>query len=172
MTVAMLRDEPYATEHSASVARGMEQGKMPKSLSGLVRWFVANLGNELPDRLHTTAVWHDRVSPAERESGVQPVGGSLIGSHDYAGIFRLIVESEGASVTDDDGYYLFPIRRALAQMRHRRPLMARFLVRLGMCEGDWRAVATALGYPDEFIEVYTQAALVTLWKLTFDRTTA
>jgi hypothetical protein len=50
--------------------------------------------------------------------------------------------------------------------------MARFLFQLGMCDGDWRSVATALGYPLEIVEVYAEEALRRLWMDTYDRTTA
>ena len=165
-----VRDTPYQREHYASLGRGMERGKMPRTLPGLMRWYIVALAQELPERLHKAEPWHDMVSAAERDAGLRPVGGSHLGAPAYAGGFRLIIEAS-SSVTDEDGYYLYPVRAALGRLSRRRPFMARFLFRVGQCEGDWQAVADALGYPDEMVETYTHAALVLLWQQTYDRTT-
>lgn len=169
MTALALRDQSYIVEHQESSARRAERGKMPKTLTGLVRWFVPALSDELPERLHIHEPWRDQVTAHERQNGTYPTGGSRLGSLAYAGSFRLMLEA-GASITDEDGYYLFPIRAALSRLYRRKPLMARFLFSLGLAEGDWRSVATSLGYPLEMMEVYTEGALRALWMETWDRT--
>lgn len=165
-----LRDEPYVTEHRSSVSRGMERGKQPRTLSGLLHWFIGRLREETPDKLHRSELWRDQVSAAEREHGIHPVGGSHLGSLAYSGAFRALLEGS-PSMTDADGYYVFPVRSALSRIHRRRPLMARFLFAIGMAEGDWQMVATAMGYPDEMVEVYAEASLRKLWEETYDRST-
>ena len=169
MTLAM-RDEPYTDAHRSSVARGMERGKMPRTLAGLVHWFVVKLREETPDKLHRSELWRDQVSVGEREHGIQPVGGSHLGSLAYSGAFRALLEGS-PSALDEDGFYRLPVRAALSRIERRRPLMARFLFAIGMAEGDWRKVADTMGYPLEMVEVYAEASLARLWRETYDRST-
>lgn len=170
MTLAM-RDQPYIGEHYASASRRMERGKMPKSLAGLVHWYVTALSEELPERLHKAEPWHDQVSAHERDEGIRPVGGSHLGSPAYSGGFRLILEA-GASVTDEDGYYVYPVRAALSRMHRRWALMARNLFALGMAGGDVARVADSKpGWALEEFEVYIEESLRRLWLTTHDRTT-
>lgn len=161
MTVAM---------HERSVARRAEQGKMPQTLTGLLRWFLMALSAETPERLHKGGeVWRDFVTTHELGEGVRAQGGSHLGSPALADAFRRITEGSPSQI-DEDGYYHFPVRAALSRMARRHPFMARFLVRLGQTEGDWRSVADALGYEHEFMEVYAETALRRLWRSTYDRT--
>ena len=141
---------------------------MPKTLDGLLRWFVVRFAQETPEKLHVVEVWHDRLTNQEREEGKALVGGSLIGTHAFAAEFRLILEAP-ASVTDEDGYYLFPIRDALARLHRRWPFMARYLFRVGQVEGDWKRVADDLHWVHEAMEIYVAAALERLWRDTYDR---
>ena len=169
MTLAM-RDEPYTDAHRTSVARGMERGKMPRTLAGLVHWFVIGMRAETPEKLHRSELWRDQVTVGEREVGIQPVGGSHLGSLAYSAGFRAILEGS-PSALDEDGYYRSPIRAALSRIERRQPLMARILFAISMAEGDWRKVADTLGYPDEMVEVYAEAALRKLWNETHERST-
>ena len=169
MTLAM-RDEPYTVEHRSSVARGMERGKMPRTLAGLLHWYITRLREETPEKLHRSELWRDQVTAAEREHGIQPVGGSHLGSLAYSGAFRALLECS-PSALDEDGFYRLPIRAALSRIERRRPIMARFLFAIGMAEGDWRKVADAMGYPDEMVEVYAEASLRKLWLETYERST-
>jgi hypothetical protein len=164
------RDQPHLIEHQVSVERSMGRGRMPRTLAGLLHWFVIRLREETPDKLHRSELWRDQVSAGERDVGLQPVGGSHLGSLAYSGAFRALLEGS-PSQTDADGYYVFPVRSALSRIHRRRPLMARFLFAIGMAEGDWQSVAAAMGYPDEMVEVYAEASLRSLWEQTYDRST-
>ena len=164
------RELAHIGEHDDSIARRLERGKMPKTLDGLVRWFVQRFEEETPERLHIDETWHDKVSGHEREEGVQSVGGSLLGSLAYSGAFKLILEAS-PSKTDEDGYYLFPLRSALSRVERRRPFMVRYLCRLGLAQGDWRRVADDLGWVHEVMEVYIEEALRRVWRETYERTT-
>jgi len=144
---------------------------MPQTLKGLLRWYVHAFDTETPERLHKGEVWRDHVTVSEMDEGVQAKGGSHLGSPALADGFRRVLEGS-ASQIDEDGYYRYPIRAALSRLSRRKPFMAQFLVRLAMCEGDWRSVADALGFPHEFVETYAEAALRRLWRTTYDRTLA
>ena len=168
MTVSLRA--PYQTDYARSVSRGMERGKMPQTLEGLLRWYVVRIGEELPDRLHRNEVWHDRVSTSEMGDGIQAQGGSHLGAPAWASLFRRLLEGSPSQV-DEDGYYTFPITAALSRMERRHPLMTRCLFRLAMSKGDWQSLADSMGYPHEFMAVYTEAALQRLWRTTYDKVT-
>lgn len=161
---------PYRREHEAATVRRMERGRMPRTLSGLLHWYTQALALELPDRTHKREVWRDSVSTHELEQGTQPTGGSHLGTPAWSGLFRAFIEGS-ESRTDEDGYYLFPVRSALCRLSRRWPATASYLFRVGMSEGDWRTTATALGYSLEIMEVFTEEALRKLWLQHYDRTT-
>lgn len=160
---------PHQQDHRRSVERKAEQGKMPQTLSGLLRWYVGAFDAETPERLHKGEVWRDRVSTAEMGEGVQPTGGSHLGSPALADRFRRVTEGSESQI-DEDGYYLFPVRAALSRLKRRRPLTVAILSRVAMCEGDWRAVADAIEYDHEVMELFLERALANLWRTTYDRT--
>ena len=176
-------ERTYAPDHDASLSRRMERGKMPRTLTGLVAWYMALCSDELPDRLHKGELWHDQDSIRHREfdgrhsrglgCACQPdrvfgVGGSVLGTPAWSGLFRARLEGS-PSMIDEDGMYRFPIAAALSRLHRRRPLMARNLVSLAMASGDWRVLATAGGWPLEMYEDYIEAALRCLWAGTYDR---
>ena len=169
MTLAV-RDEPHKDAHRDSMARGMERGKMPKTLPGLLNWYIVAIRAETPERLHTREPWHDRVSTHEREEGASEQGGSRLGTLAWAGSFRQLLEGSPSAI-DEDGFYLTPIRSALSRLTRRSPLMARYLFAVAQAEGDWQRVADDLGYPHELVEAFTDAALRRLWLSTYERTT-
>ncbi len=51
MTLAV-PDAPHRGVHDASMAQRMERGRMPKTLSGLLYWYITAIREETPDRLH------------------------------------------------------------------------------------------------------------------------
>ena len=113
---------PYRRDHEASVQARMERAPMPKDLPGLLRWFADEWSPEIPDQLHTSAIWRDRVNAREAAEGIKPLGGSLIGSLAYDDDFRRRLEN-GPSEVDhqdetDDGrvYFRRPLAAALARI--------------------------------------------------------
>jgi hypothetical protein len=152
----------FARDHDSSVMRKAERGVMPKGIDGLVHWYIGALSEELPDRLHKGELWHDGVSPSEREEGVRPQGGSLLGTPAWDGTFRALLEGSPSTI-DEDGYYRFPVHAALSRMTRREAWMAQDLWELARREGDWRGMAKAcLCHPQRF-EVYITEALRRLW---------
>ena len=153
---------PHAAEHEASLSARMERGRMPKSIECLLVWYLPLARDEVPERLHKAELWHDTVSIGERENGIAPSGGSLLGTPAWAGTMRLRLEAS-PSMTDEDGYYRFPIEAALSRLSRRWPFMARALRALAKNGGDWRSLATAMSFPDEVMEVFVREALIRLW---------
>jgi len=164
-----VRGQPHAGDHEVSIARRMAQGKQPRTLGGLLAWYDRAIRAETPEKLHIMEPWHDRVSQHELGEGVQPVGGSHLGTLAYSGSFRTLLESS-PSAADEDGYYFTPVRSALSRIFRRRPLMASFLFRLTQAGGDWKRIADDLRYPHEILEVYTEACLRQLWREYAERT--
>lgn len=156
--------EPYVKDHERSVARRMERGgSMPRSLEGLIAWYIGEVADELPERLHKGEVWSDRVSLYERSEGIRAQGGSALGSPAYSGGMRLRLEAP-ATIVDEDGSFLHPMRAALEEMRrngHR--FLAGNLHRLAQREGDWRGLADAKGWEHEEMAFYLQKGLEKLW---------
>lgn len=132
---------PYAAEERESRERAWNKGKEPRGLGGLLHWYEEEWTSEVPDRLHTSAIWQD--------DGL----GSAIGSPAWSDPFRRYLE-HSARELDEDGYFLRPVHAALADMSHRQPLIARLLLRLA-----WA------GFTVDGVELVGEGALPTEYKL-------
>ena len=133
----------------------MVRDRPPAGLGGLLRWYAKVMEDETPDRLHIIGVEWDQG------------GGSLLGTPRWSPAFRsLVYACDGAvSATNEDGDYIWPCRAAIARMmRKRKPLHARWLVRLSQAGYDWRKLAVAQNQPDEYAEDITLRALELLWR--------
>ena len=160
------------SRHRASIAARMAPPK------DLLAWYLAEYRDELPERLHGRGVWADRATEHEREAGIRPTGGSLLGTPAYAEGFRRLLEDHPKAIEyaehdgqrTSEGHYRTPLRAALADLAgHRRseadfPFMARFLYRLAYLDGDWQRAASSLGVRREVARVYMHAALYQLWR--------
>lgn len=158
-------------EHAASLARRAERPR------NLLLWFLEAFRAECPAELHAGGVWRDRVSAGEAEDGIQPVGGSLLGSPRLEEGFRRFIE-DGAFVTeraeleghqDHAPHYVTPLRAALARLAGRGPdadprvFMSRVLYRTALLDGDWPAACASMGIIEPVAGVYIQEALRRLW---------
>lgn len=161
--------EPYRADHEASLAARMERGKPPATLGALLAWFTGLLADEVPMALHRHDLWRDRVSLAELEAGVKAQGGSVLGSPDWAGMFRAYI-SGSPSMVDEDGYYVFPLRAALSRMSRRDSDRSVRLCQLALASGDHEALALRLGVPLDIMEGYLRDALPRLWRGTYEQT--
>ncbi|MBX3031927.1 MAG: hypothetical protein KF809_17405 [Chloroflexi bacterium] len=149
-------ETPHWRDHERSVERGLSRGVQPKGLPALLAWFREVSEGELPTAIHKAGVWRDHGPDAE--------GGSKLGTPASSDAFRRLTEGTSSQL-DGDGCYLFPLRAALERMaRTGRPLTARALYRLALHQGDWRALADQLSYPDEFMELYIERALFHCWR--------
>lgn len=146
---------PYARDHERSLEARMSKGVMPKGLEQLVTWFRGVCADELPVALHRQGVWRDHGPHAE--------GGSHLGSPAPTDAFRRFLEGVPWQ-TDEDGYYLHPLRAALDRMSRRYPLMARHLFALALLDGDWRRHSDNIAWQREETSVYIEEALRRLWR--------
>ena len=138
-----LRDTPYASEHRSSVEAGMERGRKPEGLDALIAWFMDGYREENPPRIHRS----------DLDDGGVP---------DLAGEFRRYIDAP--SSIDDDGYYVTPIRAAMARLeREGKPLMARTLFQLAQCDGNWVLLSQRLDWPLYYCGKHLERALGILW---------
>lgn len=151
--------------------RMAQQAQMPKTLEGLIRWFQGEVKMEMPDNLHTQAIWRDRVSKVELRAGQKPVGSSDTGSLAYDDEFRRILENGpsqvdlGDKTVDGRVYFVRPIAAAISRMgRNGHPLTARMLLRLSAAGFDERKVMPLYTTHREVWEVYLREALIRLWR--------
>ena len=165
------RDTPYDVEHRASLSR---KAAPPKNLLG---WFLEAFRAELPEKIHSSDVWRDRVSEDEARNGIQAVGGSLLGSPRTHDTFRRYIEDSPFSTEvaeyeghkDTTGHYAFPLRAALARLAGRGretdvyPFMARALHRTALLDGDYDEACRSLGICEPVRQVYIEEALRRLW---------
>jgi len=165
------RDVPYAGEHSASLTK---KAAPPKNL---LAWFVEAFRAEMPEQIHTSDVWRDRVSGDEAKNGVKAVGGSLLGSPRTDDTFRRYIEdspftteiAEYEGHKDRDAHYAFPLRAALVRLAGRGRatdpyvFMALTLYRIALRDGDYQGACASLGICEPVREVYIGEALRRLW---------
>lgn len=163
---------PYAAEAQDRKARLMAP---PKDLLG---WFLRAYREEMPDRIHGAGVWRDQVNGGERQNGINPVGGSLIGTPQADAHFRLLTEAspftteiaEYEGHKDRGAHYTFPLRAALARLAGREPVTGRYgfmaaaLLATARLDGDWDRALVFLGvHPEPVRRVYIETALRTLY---------
>jgi hypothetical protein len=166
-------ERPFRVDHELRNAElAVTRAAMPKDLPALLRWFEELWALEIPEELHSSAIWRDRVSPSELKAGVRPVGSSETGALAYADEFRRRLENGPSEVDGADPatagsgrvYYARPIAAALSRIsRKGKPLMARTLIAIGLAGFDWRAVADRGSWPHEMFEVYARESLIRLW---------
>lgn len=139
------RDRPYEPEHRESLVRKQQPPK------NLLAWFLEQFRAELPEKIHASDVWRDRVNEDEARNGIQAVGGSLLGTPRTHDTFRRYIEdspfatevAEYEGHKDRDGHYAFPLRAALARLSGRGPdhasypFLARMLYRVALMDGDY-----------------------------------
>jgi len=136
----------------------------PKGLRELLAWFLHEWALEVPSAVHVPGVWRDYVRWDEDRKAV---GGSLMGAPALADPFRRYTENS-PSETDDDGYYMRPMHKAIAQLCGRHPgtkewWMARYLFRVALGHGDLVTVGARSGLHALAVDTYTEAALYRLW---------
>lgn len=177
MTIAMQgrerREPPHRLEHDVRNAElSVTRATMPKDLHGLLRWYEELWRLEVPDELHSAAIWRDRVSPGELANGVSPVGSSETGALAYADEFRRRLENSPSETDGRDPetatsgrvYYARPVAAALGRIsRQGKPFMARTLIAVGLAAFEWRVVADRGSWPHEMFEVYLRESLIRLW---------
>lgn len=169
MSIAARREAlglPYQPDHAVSVARSLERGVRPRTLSALMAWFLAEWQRELPDRIHEHSVWRGYAS-ANETPAPGTLGGSLSGSPAWTDPFRRFIENSPHEL-DGDGFYSRPMRAALASIAGRDPnsdsaYKARYLWTLGASGGNWRGVAERALIPYPLQGDVTEGLLGLMW---------
>jgi hypothetical protein len=165
------RDTPYHVEHRASLTR---KAQPPKNL---LAWFLEQFRAEMPEKIHASDVWRDRVTEDEAKNGIQAVGGSLLGTPRTNDTFRRYIEdspfatevAEYEGSKDRNGHYAFPLRAAMARLAGRGrdtdpyPFMARVLHRTALRDGDYEGACASMGIPAPVRLIYVEEALRRLW---------
>lgn len=176
MTLRRDPERPYVEQNRASLER---KAQPPKDL---LAWFLHEFREETPARIHARGVWHDRVSHDEKESGIVPGGGSLLGAPSENDGFWFYLYGDGteietARITDhgvmtDVRAYRMPVRAALRRLGGRgkddapSPFMSRTLYRIGLMAGDVQAACDSMRIePVAIREVYVREALRRLWRV-------
>lgn len=96
-------------------------------------------------------------------------GGSAIGSPDDGGEFQALIYGS-PSQTDEDGSYVRPLHRAIAELhRNGWQLTAGMFFALAAAGYDWRAIAERGHWAEEPFAIYLEAALGELWRKTIPR---
>ena len=134
--------------------RALSRGE-PRTLPELVAWFREALDSETPMTLHKGEVW--------RDYGQHASGGSLLGTPAWSEPFRRFIAGSEHE-TDVEGYFIRPLRAALARFRRQHPLTSRHLVRLALAQGDLDRHAANIGWSLEEVEMFMSRALFLLWK--------
>jgi hypothetical protein len=165
------RDTPYRVEHQRSLHH---KAQPPKNL---LAWFLEQFRAEMPEKIHASDVWRDRVTEDEARNGISAVGGSLLGSPRTNDTFRRYIEdspfatevAEYEGSKDRNGHYAFPLRAALARLAGRGPddapypFMARALYRTALRDGDFDGACASLGICEPVRQPYIEDALRRLW---------
>jgi len=159
-------ESPHRPEYEASERRAMSRGIRPKSLGGLMSWFLAEWQRELPDRMHVHSVWRGYASANETPPPGH-LGGSLSGAPAWTDPFRRLLENRPGEL-DRDGYFIRPMRAAIAHIAGRDArsdgaYCALYLWSLGCAGGDWRGVAAGARVPWAVQGVVTEHVLGMAW---------
>jgi hypothetical protein len=147
----------------------------PKDLLG---WALELYRTDMTVRMHTREVWSDKVNGDERRSGIQPVGGSHLGSPQESPALRAIIEGDyfRTVIPEYEGHreigkaYATPLLAALARVagrghpREPYPFMARVLHRTFERDGDWDAACASMGIIEPVRRPYIEAALHRLYE--------
>lgn len=187
-------ETPYQRDHEASLQRRMTKGQMPKDLPDLLRWFDAGWGDETPPALHRAEVYHAEKQDQDKRGAcrcdhtplhtngcchsvdgapLHPLGGyeaiprdragSALGTRAHTDAFKRLLE-RWAQETDEDGYYVRPMRAAIGRLARSHPMTARALFALAMSGFRWRDLAERGHWEQEMFRVYIAEALRMLWR--------
>lgn len=177
---AKATDRPHLDAYWRSKDR--RRADPPTNVDGLVAWFREQWELEMPDRLHARGVWSDSVTSRERQEGIQPQGGSLLGSPPLSGGMRQRLEGT-AYAKDDDGDLIRPLAASLAALRRERRYGHDAVMAVAYSWWDWRSLIGRTFYrterdgarvlvmkmPEDILEMVLKSSLERLWWLLAER---
>lgn len=132
-------DRPYLEQNWSSRSRRRNVNDPPSNVDAFVAWFGEQWRLEMPEALHGSAMWVDRVSNSERQQGVEPVGGSLTGSLTYDAAFRMRLE-EAPDIRDRDADLIRPLAASLSALKRAVPKQHDLLMAVAYAYFDWRSL--------------------------------
>jgi hypothetical protein len=170
--VRRYRDAPYADDNARSKRAKMARPK------DLLAYFLPMFRQEMEVRMHSRGVWSDRLSGSEKRDGIEPVGGSHLGSPDQPAEVRAILEGEyfRTIIPEYEGHkeigkvYATPLLAAIARVSGRGspndpgPFTGRVLWRTFCLDGDWDRACASLGIIEPARRLYIEAALHRLYE--------
>lgn len=166
------RDTPYEQDNARSKRAKMRRPR------DLLSWALDLYRADMAVKLHSRGVWVDRLSAGEKRDGIEPVGGSLLGSPEETGAIRAITEGDyfRTVIPEYEGHkeigrvYATPLLAAIARVGGRGrpdepyPFMARVLHRTLARDGDWDGACASMGIIEPVRRPYIEAALHRLYE--------
>lgn len=169
--------EPVSRPRSEDAERIRRYDATPRGLHALLAWFRERFTEEMPEDIHGAALWHDYVSRTEAKQGVQPQGGSLLGTPAWDDGFRRLMENspkelevssfDGSKARAGDEHYARPMRAAIANVSgadENRSKRTEYLLRVAASGFDWYGPAIKMGIPSFAAAVYAEDALFVLYR--------
>lgn len=178
-----LRESPFIGDNIKSRSRSARE---PETFGQFAAWFITGWREEMPDEIHSRGLWVGL--PSRLDAKGQPieamppelVGGSELGAPKLAEAFRQLLENSPRQI-DEDGFYVRPMRAALARLagthlcnasERRLPghvctdsaFMARMLVGMAFLDGDWQRACQLLEIHANTRWAFTDAALRRLYR--------
>jgi hypothetical protein len=158
---------PHNAEHVASVEARAQTGIEPRTLAQYIAWYRTACEEEAPMAIHIQSVWFQsrarpRMDGREEQIPAEHRGGSHLGSHAFTDSFRRYTEA-GPREVDEDGYYRLPLKAALEEVSHERPLGVRRLVRLAQTGFDVQRMADIEGWSIREMQDILECHLAVLW---------
>lgn len=180
-----LRETPFIGDNIKSRSRNARE---PETFGQFAAWFITGWREEMPDEIHSRGLWVGL--PSRLDSRGQPietmppelVGGSELGAPRLAEAFRQLIENSPRQI-DEDGFYVRPMRAALARLAGRHlcsrqeradqgadhvctdsAFMARLLVAMAFMDGDWQRACQLLEIHANTRWAFTDTALRRLYR--------
>lgn len=169
--------EPVSRPRPEDAERIRRYDATPRGLHELLKWFRLRFTEEMPEDIHGAALWHDFVSRPEAKAGLQPEGGSLLGTPAWDDGFRRLLENsprelevssfDGSKARAGDEHYARPMRAAIANVSggdEARRKRAEYLLRVAASGFDWYKPALKMGIPSWAAAVYAEDSLFVLYR--------
>lgn len=177
---AQATDRPHLSDYWRS--RDRRRKAPPSNVDGLVAWYREQWELELPQALHAHGVWTDSVTGEERAKGMEPQGGSILGSPRLSGSMRVYTEAS-PYLRDDEGDLVRPLAASMAALRRERRYSHDLVRAVAYSHFDWRSLigkpfyrreadgsrTLVMAMPEDVMETLLVATLTRLWQLLAER---
>ena len=152
-----MKPETHAVAHAERVAaRDDRIRSRPASLRAYLRWATREYQLEPPPKLHDGRLMDDHGDPRMTREAMGYLGFAQTGDQDWMAV---------ACRRDEDGYYLTPMRAALAKFRSRHPQVGQLVAETVADVLFPSDVARANDLTPEVAAFVLRSALPELWDL-------